>query len=653
MSSAQPSRRDKSLNGGNMDLLTMRWYLSRLASMRPAEVVWRARSAARLPLDWARYKRIAAVPAPRWTPLRASSYPIQLHDAGAPMEFIRVFDLEFPLGFEFDWHRDYCYGRQVERRFACALNIRDIAVVGDIKYVWEPSRHQHLSALAFAANAEQHVGYIVRSLDSWLHANPYLYGVHWTSSLELAERVLSWALLYPRIADNVARDQDFRGRWLGSIYLHLARIARKLSLYSSANNHLIGELVGLFVGSSCFDFWPDCSAWRNLARRLLEREIRIQVGEDGVDREQAMSYHLFTLELFLLAFTIGRNTGSPFSAGYAQRLRMMATFLDTVGTSSGDLPWYGDSDDARGFLVSEAESALEVTMQLAGLLFAEPAWLRFRNAPTEAARALVPDLLASLDCGAHTSTTPRELFPDAGLACVRTHDGSICLLMDFGPLGFTSTAAHGHADALSLWLSIDDEYFLVDAGTYAYHSHPEWRTFFRSTAAHNTARVDGRDQSEMTGRFLWSAKATARLLRFEDSTGQVTIEAEHDGYMRLPEPVTHRRTVCLNRATGNVHIEDDFLCTGRHEVELFFHMHEEAVVLCVSDGEAQVGWRRRHIVFSSPDRNARWEIICGSDNPKLGWRSRRFNQKQPIATLRIRVEIDGPNTIRTDLRVYS
>jgi hypothetical protein len=58
--------------------------------------------------------------------------------------------------------------------------------------------------------------------------------------------------------------------------------------------------------------------------------------------------------------------------------------------------------------------------------------------------------------------------------------------------------------------------------------------------------------------------------------------------------------------------------------------------VCVSDGEAQVGWHGRHIVFSSADRNGRWEIIRGSDNPPLGRRSRQFNQKQPIATLRIR-----------------
>jgi len=82
-------------------------------------------------------------------------------------------------------------------------------------------------------------------------------------------------------------------------------------------------------------------------------------------------------------------------------------------------------------------------------------------------------------------------------------------------------------------------------------------------------------------------------------------------------------------------------------------MHEDALVLAVSDSHAQIGWRGRNILFSSPDRNARWEIIRGSEDPKLGWRSRRFNHKQPIATLRITAEINGTSTISTHLRVNS
>ena len=350
-------------------------------------------SAAKLPFDWARCKGTVAVPKPRWKPLEVTPYPIHLHNGAEPMQSLRVFDLQFPVGFEFDWHRDYSSGRQVPASFAGGLNIRDTEVVGDIKYVWEPSRFQYLSALAYAANAEENASYIKASLDSWLQANPYLTGVHWTSSLELAERIISWSLLYPRIASKVAADAEFRDRWLSSIYLHLSRVAVRLSLYSSANNHLIGELVGLYVGASCFGFWPDCEAWRDRARQLLEREIRVQVGEDGVNREQAMSYHLFTLELFLLAYCIGRNTRDAFSEEYAQRLRKMTAFVDALATPAGDLPWYGDLDDARGFLFSESESALEVTLQLAGLLFGESTWLRFTKAPMAAGKALVPELL--------------------------------------------------------------------------------------------------------------------------------------------------------------------------------------------------------------------------------------------------------------------
>lgn len=628
----------------------LRWYLSRLASMKPAEMLWRARSAATLPVDWADWKRRAVAAQPNWKPL-TDTYPVKLHHDGPVMESLRVFDLEFPVGFDFDWHHDYRNQRQVGRSFARNLNIRDTAVVSDIKYVWEPSRFQQFSALAFAANAEQQVEYLERSIDSWLRANPYLSGVHWTSSLELAERVISWALIYPRVADHVTRDRDFRQRWLASIYLHLKRIAQKLSFYSSANNHLLGELTGLFVGATCFDFWPECQGWRERAQKLLEREIRLQIGEDGVNREQAMSYHIFTMELLLLACAIGRSTGRPFSTGYAERLRAMATFLDRVATPAGDLPWYGDSDDARAFVLSEHESGFEVAMQLAGLLFDEPRWLRFRRNPTQAARALMPDLVGNLDRTGPEAAMFRTLYPDAGLACVSTEDDSVRLLMDFGPLGFPAPAGHGHADALSLWLAIGNEYFLVDAGTYAYHSHPEWRTYFRSTAAHNTACIDGENQSKMAGRFLWSDKASARLLGLQESAEQATIEAEHDGYARLTEPVVHRRKVIFDRSNGDVSIEDQFRGDGRHKVELFFHLHEAAEVVRIADDEAEIQWRGRKITFSSAEPCLAWDVVRGSDNPKLGWRSRSFNQKEPIPTLRIRTEINGSKTIRTHLRI--
>jgi uncharacterized heparinase superfamily protein len=629
----------------------MPWYISRLASMGPAEIIWRMRSAACVPIDWTLYKIGGAVPAPKWAPFAARTFPVQLHDSGCAMECIQLFDLELPIDFEFDWHYDYCNNKKVKRQFSGSLDIRNTETVGDIKYIWEVNRHQFLSSLAYAQNGSRHTDTLLRVVRSWIKDNPYLSGINWTSSLELALRVVSWALMYPRIAQDVDSDRDFRERWLASIYLHLTRIANRPSLFSSANNHLIGELVGLYVGASCFPFWGECAAWRDFAHQALERQILLQVSADGVNREQAISYHLFTLELLLLAFVIGRNCERPFSDTYAERLRAMLRFLNAVATSTGDIPWYGDSDDARGFVFAQDESALEVTTQMGGLLFDEPTWLRFRNKPTAAAHALVPDLLGALSTPAASSEPQCELFEDGGFACVRSDNDKIRLLMDFGPLGYTNIAAHGHSDALSIWLAVGDEYLLIDAGTYAYHSHPEWRNYFRGTAAHNTVRVDGCNQSKIAGRFLWSTKAKARLTQFQEYLGHVIIGAEHEGYTRLDDPVVHRRTVDFDRTTGSFTLADSFCCAHQHTIEQFFHLHEDTAVIRREGGEVELSWHGCRIFFSSSDSLNAWEVVRGSEAPMLGWRSYAFNQKQPISTLRLRSEIDGNTIIVTKVDV--
>jgi hypothetical protein len=601
--------------------------------------------------DWRVYGRAPEVPCPRWMPLDPNRYPVRLVHAGPRLSAIEIFDLRFPLGFRFDWHYDYRNNCAVAQGFAGGLDIRDTGVVGDIKYVWEPARHQFLSALAFAVDGPAHVSYIIESLDSWIQENPYQHGVHWTSSLEIAERLISWSLLYPAIAGHIANDPALRSRFLGSVYLQLKRIVGNLSEYSSANNHLIGELVGVFMTSSCFAFWEECVQWREMARRRLEVEIRRQIGPDGVNRELALGYHLFTMELLLLAFAVGRNSGSPFSSAYAGRLRGMAEFIEVVATDAGQLPMFGDSDDARGFLVSQGEPALETVMDLAAVLLYEPPLFRFGNGSTVARAALAPCLALQTTSFSVPVDTRRELFEDAGLVCVRSTGGNVRLLFDFGPLGFTDLAAHGHADALSVWLAIGDRYFLVDAGTYAYHSHSEWRTYFRSTAAHNTARVDGVDQSEIVGRFLWGRKARARLIRFESDSAQASIEAEHDGYSRLSDPVIHRRCVRFDKAAQRIEIRDTFVCSGRHIAELFFHLDEGATVQRLAGGVLHVRWREYRILFSSPDSSCNWHFARGSTSPILGWRSRQFNHKQPIYTLRSRAQVDGTTSVRTVIRI--
>src|SRR6185295_1096925 len=98
---------------------------------------------------------------------------------------------------------------------------------------------------------------------------------------------------------------------------------------------------------------------------------------------------------------------------------------------------------------------------------------------------------------------------------------------------------HAHADTLSFELSLHGRRVLVNSGTSEYGTGPE-RQRQRSTAAHNTVVIDGQDSSEVWGGFRVARRAHCQWLA-TSRTPAPSIEAVHDGYLRLPGRNTHRR----------------------------------------------------------------------------------------------------------------
>ena len=143
----------------------------------------------------------------------------------------------------------------------------------------------------------------------------------------------------------------------------------------------------------------------------------------------------------------------------------------------------------------DRKGALKVTGQLLGLgatlVGALPWWpMTPASVGSVAMASLVPHRPRTLG---RPEEAPR-LFADAGICLLRTppEDGpEIWCRCDGGPHGFLSIAAHAHADALSVEVRHGGVDVLVDPGTYCYHGEPEWRSYFRSTLAHNTIEVDG------------------------------------------------------------------------------------------------------------------------------------------------------------------
>jgi hypothetical protein len=251
-----------------------------------------------------------------------------------------------------------------------------------------------------------------------------------------------------------------------------------------------------------------------------------------------------------------------------------------------------------------------------------------------------------------TALPVRRAFPEGGYYILGGDfetEREVRIVADAGPLGYLSIAAHGHADALSFTLSVAGRELLVDPGTFAYHSHKKWRDYFRGTAAHNTMRLDGEDQSVSGGNFLWTRHARTTCHGFEVTAERQRLVASHDGYRRLHAPAMHRRSLTYDVANQILVVDDEVTSTGNHFMELHWHFSEGCLVELLADQVVVKDCRAALIL--------RWPMGCiaklayGEITPPLAWISRRFDTKEPCHTLALRRQISSNWQGRTEIHV--
>jgi Heparinase II/III-like protein len=244
-----------------------------------------------------------------------------------------------------------------------------------------------------------------------------------------------------------------------------------------------------------------------------------------------------------------------------------------------------------------------------------------------------------------------QQFPDGGYCVLATDHGGeneIVIVFDAGPLGLPPLNAHGHADALSFWLSYGGREFLIDPGTFTYYSSAQWRSYFRGTAAHNTVRIDRQDQSVPGGTFLWRETADCRIDHVEDTDEFIEAVGSHDGYRRLPDPVIHTRSLRLFKRSRTLAITDHLGCQGPHDIELFFHFSEKCQVRQVGPGSFEASNSNKRLAIRV-DSRLKPELYRGCEKPILGWVSRTFGVKEPCFTLVARARVTGSTQFVTDI----
>lgn len=475
-------------------------------------------------------------------------------------------DLEY--GDEIDWHLDAVHQKRAPLKPWYRIRFLNFDEVGDHKVTWELNRHQHFVALAKASafTGEKKYCYeIERQFYSWQKANPYPLGINWGSSLEVAFRSLSWIWVRQLLGANLPADFDrdlVRGLALNGRY-----IERYLSTYFSPNTHLIGEALALFfIGTLCPEI-PAAKKWQTKGLRILTGEIERQVRPDGLYFEQSLYYHVYALDMFLHARILTAVNGITVPQSYDQILQRMLHLLATL-CRNGSPPTFGDDDGGRLFNPRrDCPEHLADSLALGACLFEEAA---LSTPLTEEAIWLFgKQAIARCD-----QQLKRELssisFEHGGLYVISSGSPRRSqMLVDAGPQGI-GHSGHGHADALSLQLSVNEQPFLIDSGSYVYISPGDERNQFRGTAAHNTVKIDRLDQAVPETPFSWSSLPQVTAEQWETGEQFTFFSGSHTGYQRLSDPVMHRRAIF--HMHGEYWLVRDLLAgKSEHEAEIFWH----------------------------------------------------------------------------------
>ena len=453
-------------------------------------------------------------------------------------------------GSPVNWQRDPISERAATLVHWSRVPYLDYDQVGDHKVTWEVNRHQWLIMLGQAWQLTGDPCYgtaAARLLREWLVANPPKLGINWCSALELAFRVQSWIHGLRLFESAPELTPALRADLVASAALQIDHVVRNLSTWFSPNTHLTGEALAMLSAGCAWPGLPKARRWREQGWTILCEEAATQIRPDGVYFEQSAWYQSYTVDFYVLGIAWARQAGLPVPHDLTTRVRRAAAALRAVTRPDGTIASLGDDDGGRTLplttapfgdmtdslwraasLLDDADLLPPVTTGRDALLWLEgPAAFDAMVSRTPAAAARRSSALRN--GGWYTLVEKAELAE-------RDH----WLLLDGGPHGALSSA-HSHADALSFDLSVHGVPLLIDAGTGQYVG-PR-RRGYRSTAAHNTVTVDGRDSSEQGTSFNWRSTTDAVLDGFGITYGVSFVSAFHDGYRRLADPVRHHRTI--------------------------------------------------------------------------------------------------------------
>lgn len=511
--------------------------------------------------------------------------------------------------------------------------------------------------LAYAVEKDELYFKTFKSLAmDWISKNGKIgCGTGW-EPYPLSLRIVNFIYAYSFFQDQMEKDHEFESKFLDSLLLQ-SGFLNGIMEYHVSRNHLIKNAKALFLSGIFFDNAQSSLSisalrWKTKGKNILIKEINEQVLGDGGHYERCPMYHLIVLQDYLELFILSKRNNIEFDVEY--KLKKMYSFLVGMLHPDGQIPLFNDSAFGiakepwellqigsclfenlfEDFSFDKYGEATLYTKLLTGEEFENEWQHEYENSDNIPVQTL-DDKLGVAGSG----TLLAGFFEDSGFCVMRNKDRDLFCVISCKEPSPTFLPGHSHSDILSYELSLVGKRFIVDSGANNY-LNGDVREFFRSTKAHNTLTVNGKNQSELWGVFGIARRATMESSCLKsDSDGVVMYEGVFAGFPGLSK-IYHKRSFFF--------VDDKFwiildCVSGSGDkpfrIDSFIHIHPERDVEICSDN-CHNGWIKaikvkssKHELIISPIKidsllmneiDADLNVVSGLEDEKQGWYSDNF-----------------------------
>ena len=353
--------------------------------------------------------------------------------------------------------------------------------------------------------------------------------------LEVSHRLQDQTSQFQLFITSPSFTPEFLTEFLLNYHKHAVHI---LQNYSDQGNHLLFEAQRIMYAGVFFPEFKEAAAWRKSGIDILNREIGVQVYEDGGQFELDPHYHLAAINIFCKALYLADMNGfrNEFPQKYMDTVENMIMFYLNICFPDYTNPCFSDAKLAK-------KKEMIKNYKEWHKLYPENQTIQYFA--TEGKRGALPAYLS-------------KGFLKSGFFVFRNSWGTdaVQMVVKAGPKAFW----HCQPDNGTFELWFNGKNLFPDSGSYVYAGDEEvmkWRNWFRQTRVHNTLTLNDEtlETTESVTR-LWQPEGKEQIL--------VT---ENQGYKNLK----HRRSVFFVDNTYFV-IVDEAVGTAKGMINLHYQM---------------------------------------------------------------------------------